>query len=384
MKPHVPPPSPSASEGLTGLYIHFPFCAAKCPYCHFDSLPGQPGLYHDWWDGLKKESQKHVRENLIVDTVYLGGGTPSLLQPGDIRAVTELLEGRFWLKVKEFTLEANPDLEDLAVIGRWKEAGVTRLSIGVQSFDDRILGVLGRTYWAGQAKEFCSAARAVGFESVNFDLMIGVPGESLETAERTIEETLRLAPDHVSLYILENVEGQPFEKVLERHPVNEDVLADGYHRFRDAFAAAGIRQYEISNFAREGRECRHNLKYWRYEPFIGLGPSACSHIGMRRWCNRRGFSTWRDALNNGRPLEAEVVELTPETGLKEALVFGLRLVEGVDLVGLKERFGLDPGARFAREIEEMTAEGWLVRHGTRIRIPPEKFLLANQVFSRFV
>jgi oxygen-independent coproporphyrinogen-3 oxidase len=378
------PPSLPASDGLAGLYVHFPFCAAKCPYCHFDSLPGNAGLYRDWWEGLKKESQRHVRENLIVDTVYLGGGTPSLLQPGDLRAVVELLEGRFWLKVREFTLEANPDLEDLSLIARWKEAGVTRLSIGVQSFDDRILGLLGRTYWAGQAKEFCSAAREAGFESVSFDLMIGVPGESRETAERTLDEALRLAPDHISLYILENVEGLPFEKVLERHPADEDVLADGYLRLRDGFAAAGLRQYEISNFAQKGKECRHNLKYWRYEPFIGLGPSACSHIGTRRWCNKRGLAAWLDALKKGGPLEAEIVDLTSETGAKEALVFGLRLVEGVDLAALKERFGVDLEVRFTREIDGMAAEGWLVREGARIRIPPDRLLLSNQVFSRFV
>lgn len=372
------------SEGRTGLYVHFPFCRNECPYCHFDSIPGGGALYRKWWDGLKKETESFVKENPVIDTIYIGGGTPSLLQPGDLRAITEFLDGRFWLKVKEFTLEANPDLEDLSVIRRWREAGVTRLSVGVQSFDDGTLATLGRSYWSGRAREFCAASREAGFESVSFDLMIGVPGESRETVERTLEETLRLGSDHVSLYILENVEGLPFEKVLERHPVDEDVLAENYRRFQEGLGAAGLYQYEISNFARPGAECRHNLKYWRYEPFLGLGPSACSHLGARRWCNKRGLDRWLDALERGDLLYDETVDLTPETSAKEALVFGLRLAEGVDLAALKARYGVDMDVKFARGIGELIEEGWLVRDKGRLRIPSDRFLVSNHVFSRFV
>ena len=367
-----------------GLYIHFPFCRAKCPYCHFYSIEGRGDLYREWWEGLKRESERHVKANLTVETVYIGGGTPSLLQPDDLRALRELLDSRFWLKIREFSLEANPDVEDEAVVEGWREAGVTRLSVGVQSFDDKVLAVLGRGYWASRARDFCRTARAAGFESLSLDLMIGVPGETRAGSLQTLEEVARLAPDHVSLYILENVEGLPFERVLTAHPVDEDAVADTYRMFQDRLAAAGLRQYEIANFARPGKECLHNLKYWRYEPFLGLGPSACSHFEDRRWCNKRQLGDWTEALRRGRPLHEEMVELTPASAAREALVFGLRLVEGVDLDALGNHFGVDLESLFAPALAELEEEGWLVREGATVRIPPGRLLVSNHVFSKLV
>ncbi|HVP90352.1 MAG TPA: radical SAM family heme chaperone HemW [Terriglobales bacterium] len=367
-----------------GLYVHFPFCRAKCPYCHFYSVEPRGGLVAQWWEGLKREAERHVKTNVSVETVYVGGGTPSLLPPEDVRALRELLDARFWLKTREFTLEANPEVEDKSFLGGWREAGVTRLSVGVQSFDDAVLAVLGRGYWAAAAADFCGLARAAGFESLGLDLMIGVPGETREGAKRTLDEAVRLAPDHVSLYVLENVEGLPFEKLLARHPVDDDAVADVYAMFQARLAAAGLRQYEISNFARPGKECLHNLKYWRYEPFLGLGPSASSHLGNKRWSNVRELAAWAEALRRGRPPVAETVELTAEASAREALVFGLRLVEGVDLEALGASFGLDLEALFARELAELEGEGWLVREGSTVRIPPGRFLVSNHVFSKLV
>jgi oxygen-independent coproporphyrinogen-3 oxidase len=367
-----------------GLYIHFPFCRAKCPYCHFYTLVEDPHLTVEWWEGLKRETERHVKENLTIETVYIGGGTPSLLQPDDVRAIRELLDSRFWLKAGEFTLEANPDIDDDSVVPAWREAGVTRLSIGVQSFDNSILGALGRGYWADRAIDFYKVCREAGFDSISLNLMTGVPGETRKTVEKNLEEAVRLAPEHVSLYILENVKGLPFEKVLQAHPVNEDEVADHYRMYQEGLNSAGLRQYEISNFARPGKECIHNLRYWRYDPFLGLGPSACSHIGNRRWCNKRDLHEWARALHHGKALYEEIVELTPEMSAKEALVFGLRLVEGVDLHALGECFGVDIESRFAREIGELAGEGWLVRDAGTVRIPPDRFLASNHVFSRFV
>jgi oxygen-independent coproporphyrinogen-3 oxidase len=368
-----------------GLYVHFPFCRSKCPYCHFYSIErGGGGLYLEWWEGLKREAELRAREDFTVDTVYVGGGSPSLLQPDDLRAIWGLLDAHFLLKAQEFTLEANPDVDDISIVKRWREAGVTRLSIGVQSFDDSVLGVLGRGYWADRARAFCEIGLEAGFESTSFDLMIGIPGETRKIAKETLEEAVRLAPDHISLYILENVEGLPFEEVLKAHPVDDDDVANIYRMFQTGLETAGLRQYEISNFARPGKECLHNLKYWRYEPFYGLGPSAGSHIGDRRWCNKRRLGDWAEALRRGEPPHDEIVELTPAAAAREALIFGLRLVEGVDLDALRKRFGVDLETVFAREIDELLGEDWLVRDGTTIRIPPDRFLVSNHVFSKFV
>ena len=367
-----------------GLYIHFPFCRAKCPYCHFYSVADRDDLRLEWWEGLKREADLVGREKFEIDTVYVGGGTPSLLSPDEIHALRELLAGRFWLEAGEWTLEANPGTVDASLVRGWKEAGVTRLSIGVQSFDDGILRTLGRGYSAAEARDFFRLSRAAGFPAVGIDLMTGVPGESRRSAEEAVAETARLRPDHVSLYILENVEGLPFEKVLRDRPVDDDAVADNYRTFQAGLEAAGFRQYEISNFAGPGKECRHNLKYWRYEPFLGLGPSACSHVGGRRWSNKQTLREWTEALRRGERPYGEVTKLAPEASAREALVFGLRLVEGVDIGAVGERYGVDLETALAAEIAELAADGWLIREGHCLRIPPDRFILSNHVFSRLV
>ncbi|MFO7733256.1 MAG: radical SAM family heme chaperone HemW [Candidatus Aminicenantes bacterium] len=366
-----------------GLYVHFPFCRAKCPYCHFASVPHSREKHRAWRAGLEAEASLRADPGLETDTLYIGGGTPSLLSPDEVGDILRLLESRFDVGTGEFTLEANPGAADRARLRGWREAGVTRLSVGVQSFDDAVLRTLGRGYGAAEASAFCSACREAGFEAVGFDLMVGVPGETRGSVERTLERALRLEPDHVSLYFLENVEGLPFEKVLESRPVDEDEVVANHERMRAGLEAAGLARYEISSFARPGKECRHNLKYWRYEPFLGLGPSACSHLGARRWCNKSPIGEWAEALRRGQDPVEENRELDAETAGREALIFGLRLVEGVDLRALEKRFGWDIGGRYEAEIDELVGAGLLLRDGLRLRIPAERMLVSNQAFARF-
>jgi oxygen-independent coproporphyrinogen-3 oxidase len=214
--------------------------------------------------------------------------------------------------------------------------------------------------------------------------MIGIPGQTQAAVERSLKTALGLEPDHVSLYILENVEGLPFEEVLTRHPVDEDAVVEAYGRTRETLEAAGLRQYEISNFARPGKECRHNLKYWRYEPFVGLGPSAGSHIAGRRWSNTSSLEAWAAALKRGDSAREDVVELDPMAAAREALIFGLRLVEGVDVASFGARFGVDLRHRFGPEIDELIAEGMLSLSDGRLKIPPGKLLVSNRILNRFV
>jgi len=272
----------------------------------------------------------------------------------------------------------------MAHIRGWREAGVTRLSVGFQSFDDATLRTLGRGYSAGDALRFCRAAREAGFETLAFDVMVGVPGETPEAVGRTLGALLELEPDHVSLYFLENVEGLPFARVLARHPVDEDAAVESYERVRAGLEARGLNQYEISNFAKPGKECRHNLKYWRYEPYVGLGPSACSHIADRRWCNTPALEAWAAAAGSGAPIREETIELTPQAAAREALVFGLRLVRGVDVADLEERTGINVCALYAREIDELASDGLLIQAGARLWIPVDKLLVSNAILSRFI
>lgn len=367
-----------------GLYVHFPFCRAKCPYCHFASVPYREDLRELWFEGLAKEAARHALAGFRVDTLYVGGGTPSLLGPGDIARMLEILRPAVDLDLAEFTLEANPDPRDVPFLEGWRGMGVGRLSVGVQSFDDRMLGVLGRTYIARQAEDFVRSARRAGFPAVGIDLMIGVPTEIPDSLRRTMSAVADLGPDHVSLYIMENLEGLPFESFARAHPMEDDAAADAYELMREGLEATGLRRYEISNFAREGAECLHNLKYWRYEPFLGLGPSACSHIGTVRWCNKPAIKDWAVGLVPGGDPRGEVRDLTLEASLREALISGLRLARGVRACDLAERFGIDVLKMFHKEIEELRDEGLLVVEGGVLRIPEDKFLISNAVFSRFV
>jgi len=374
---------PVKSETV-GLYVHFPFCRTKCPYCHFASVPFEAGLASLWWEGLAREADLRADPTLVVDTVYIGGGTPSLLGPAEVSRLLTLLAGRFRLVPDEVTLEANPGRSDLLSIAGWREAGVTRLSVGVQSFDDGDLTLLGRGYPAAEALEFCAAARASSYESLGLDLLVGVPRQSRAALEKTVASVRDIGPDHVSLYILENVDGLPFEAVTRDFPVGDDEAAAHYELVAEALAKAGLRRYEISNFARPGREGRHNLKYWRFEPFLGLGPSAASHLGSRRSTNVPGIRDWHGCLARGEEPLAEVVELPPERAWREALVFGLRLTEGVDLLAFRRRFGVDILEACGREVGEFAAAGWLEVGRGRLRIPEEKLLVSNRVLAAFV
>jgi oxygen-independent coproporphyrinogen-3 oxidase len=342
-----------------------------------------PSAYRTWREGLEREAALPAQAGLVFDTLYLGGGTPSLLDAGDVAWLLDLVRSNFRQEIGEFTLEANPGGGADRLSG-WRKTGVSRLSVGVQSFDGALLETLGRPYSVEEARAFCRAGRETGFDTFAIDLMTGVPGESPGSIERTLEETLRLEPDHVSLYLLENVGGLPFEEVLGRHPVDEDAAAESFRQIRDALETAGLRQYEISNFARLGKECRHNLKYWRYQPFLGLGPSAGSHVDGRRWSNSASLEVWASSLRRGEQAREDVVELAAAASAREALIFGLRLVEGVDLDDLSERFRVDTRSLFGREIGELVDEGLLVREAARIRIPRDGFLTSNSVLSRLV
>ena len=377
-------PNGMNESSAVGLYIHFPFCRAKCPYCHFYSVPIDGSLLKLWEENLRREFALRAGGDFAVDTLYIGGGTPSLLGVDSLAEIVNELKSLFRLRLEEFTLEANPGRGAATHLRRWRDAGVNRLSIGVQSFDDRILKVLGREYTASDAAAFIEKARKAGFETIGVDLMIGVPTETRASLRKSVRRLMDLAPDHVSLYIMENVDGLPFDKFLKKHPVEDDAAADAYDFMKDELEAGGLIRYEISNFARPGKEGRHNLKYWLYEPFLGFGPSACSHLGEERWCNVPDLRAWTEALADGRDCREHVRRLRSRERLQEALVFGLRLSRGVSLSRLKSRFDLDPLRIYEKEIHELRAEGMLLLQADVLKIPDKYFLVSNSILSRFV
>lgn len=386
----------SGESQKAGLYIHFPFCRRKCPFCHFGSVPVDAHLLRShvaaWRKGILAEAELFsagaavpLPSGLEFDTLYIGGGTPSLMTAEELAGLRNDLAARLPLRPAEFTLEANPIASAGPETFRgWIRAGVTRLSVGIQSFEDGVLQMLGREASASQAEAFLLGAREAGFSSLALDLMVGVPGETSRAVERTIEAVRRIAPDHASVYFLENVEGLPMERIVRENPVDDDAAVEAFDELAAALASMGRPRYEISNFARPGRECRHNLKYWRYEPFAGFGPSAASHLGGKRWANAADFEFWRTGAAEGRLPVSEVAALDPVAAAREALAAGLRLVEGIDLDVFAERFGLDLMFRIRKEIDELDGDGLIERKGRTIRIPETMLNVSNSIIGRLV
>lgn len=376
----------TAQKTEAGLYLHYPFCRQKCSYCHFASYPYQRALHLKWLDAIKKEIGKtatHFSAHLVIDTVYFGGGTPSLLTPDDIKCLLDSIRQNFEVRLQEATIEVNPGAEAGRLTG-WLQAGINRLSVGAQSFDPAVLKVLGRDYDPGKTFRLVEEATEAGADNIGLDLMVGVPGESAWTIEVNLEALLKLRPQHVSVYLLEELEKVPFRQVWEKSPVSEEAAAETYETYRLGLEESGWPQYEIANFSRPGYRCRHNLKYWKYQPFLGVGPSASSHLGQFRWTNPTGLESWLSALGTGKPAFSEFVELAPEEAVRECLASGLRLREGISLEELASRFpGVDLSG-YEHKLKKLKADGLLQVADGLVRIPPEKFLVSNSIISELV
>jgi oxygen-independent coproporphyrinogen-3 oxidase len=378
----------SPPEKPLGLYVHVPFCEAKCTYCHFAIDPRRPD---------EDRQERYLRSVLRemegaapgeADTLYLGGGTPSLMAPDRIARIVELARRRFRLCPKaETTVEANPRDLDREGYRALLAAGATRLSLGVQSLDDEVLSEMGRHHAAADSVAAVGAARAAGFANVSLDLVLGWPGETRERWRRNLTEVLALEPDHLSLYILE-VEG----KTLLAHRrarglldlPDDDLVADLYLESVESLAASGLPRYEISNFARPGFASRHNRKYWDDAPFVGFGMSAHSFRHGRRWWNHDRFATYCRAVEAGDTAVAGERVLGDRERAQEALFTGLRRSEGIDLERFRGRHGLDPREEWPGRLAEAEAAGLVVVAGGRFRLTDRGVLVSNEIFQLFV
>ena len=397
----------SHSHGV-GLYIHVPFCKTKCPYCDFNTYQGIESQMGSFLEAVTGELRLwgHSLDWPPVRTVFFGGGTPSYLPNGDIAAILDAAANAFAIDSgAEITIEANPgDLNADACRGLLRQ-GVNRLSIGVQSLDNGLLQLLGRRHTADGAIEAFQTARDAGFNNVNLDLMYGLPNQSLAQWEDTVERLAVLSPEHISLYALTLEEGTPMKVWADQGKIPEpdpDMAADMYALARRVLAASGYRHYEISNWAQPGRESQHNLIYWRNEPYIGVGPGAHSRLGEYRFwtvLSPRDYTSsaaqWQlssagrwDAFDETELREARTVDgwerIDAETACAETMFLGLRLLDGLSLSQASAAVGEDLAARYRDEIEELLALGLLRREGDTIRLDEAAYLIANQVFTRFL
>lgn len=342
----------------SGLYVHIPYCVRKCPYCDFYSVPDRTdaGTYVD----AVLDELKNYNENF--DTVFIGGGTPTSIG-GELVRLCEALP-----KADEFTVEANPGTVDLELLKALKAVGVNRISFGVQSFNDNELRVLGRIHTAAQAEDAVRAAREAGFGNVSVDLMLSTPRQTAESVKKSLEKIRELEPDHVSAYSLIVEEGTPFYGADLPLP-SEDEEREIYWLVHDMLEDMGLRQYEISNFARPGRECRHNIKYWTPEPYVGLGAAAHSYYGGRRYANAPDIAAY--IRGEGRNIDSDVID--GDERLREKFWLGLRMTGGIAYNG-----------EFPKEVGKLTEEGLLEQAGEKIRLTKKGIDLANLVFMEFV
>jgi oxygen-independent coproporphyrinogen-3 oxidase len=366
-----------------GLYVHVPFCEAKCSYCHFAIDPRRP-------DGARQE--RYVRALAVemggaepgpADTLYFGGGTPSLLAPERVALVIDALRARFDLSPSpEVTLEANPRDLDAGGYRALRALGVTRLSLGVQAFDDDVLRDMGRLHTARDARRAVDLSRAAGFDNLSLDLILGWPGETAGRWSRALDELRALAPEHVSLYVLE-VEGRTLLTHRARRGrmelPDDDLVADLYASTVERLAAWGLRRYEISNFARAGRESRHNRKYWDDAPFLGFGMSAHSATDGRRWWNVDTYAAYCRRVEERGAVGAVAGERR-----SEALFTGLRRAEGVALAEFRERYEADALEEFGEALSRSFDAGLIEVKDDRLRLTESGMLLSNEVFQALV
>ena len=366
-----------------GFYLHVPFCVQRCHYCSFNTAPLEAGQMDPYLRALHGELDVlgglSWAGDVTIATVFLGGGTPSLLEPEALAAILDDLRARWRLADDaEVTVECNPESVTRERLARYRAAGVTRVSLGVQALDDTVLKTLGRLHDARGARAAFDAAREAGYDDVGVDVMYGLPGLAVDAWASDVERVLAWDPDHVSAYALTLDGGSPWGAGgVENLPAEDDVVAQ-YWALTRAAAARGFEHYEISNYARPGHRARHNLGYWRAGEYLAAGPGACGFVGDVRYGNIKPLTRWRAAVDAGT-LPVETSErLTPRQRLAERLILGLRTSDGVPAAWLAERTASEPA--LARRIDEWERAGHLVADGARVRLTESGFILSDALF----
>jgi len=320
----------------------------------------------------------------VVDTIYIGGGTPSLLDAGHLRRIVDAVRDNFVADLTEVTLEADPETVTAEKAAAWVAAGINRVSFGVQSFCDEELQAAGRIHRRADVYRAAAILRAAGIANISFDLIAGLPKQTRESWRESLDSLVELAPEHVSVYLLEVDEGSRLGGEILRggkrysagDVPGDDEMAEFYETACAVLEAAGYRHYEISNWAKPGFASRHNLKYWRREPYLGFGAGAHSFSGTERWANAHDAADYVNAVMGGRLPVEQHEKLTAEGALEEELFLGLRQLEGIDVARIEREYGVSLDARFAR----LSSAGLIEREGSLVRLAPGRVSVSNEVF----
>ena len=379
----------------TALYIHFPFCLKKCLYCDFNSLAGSPVGAKEYVAGLLQEMTLRagaLSEPTSAPTLYFGGGTPSLMEPTQVGGIIDSAARLYHLADDaEITLEANPGTLTREKLAGYRSAGVNRLSLGVQSFDDRQLELLGRVHTASQALTAYALARDAGFTNISIDLIHSLPGESVGCWEHQLKKAIALQPEHISAYALTLEEGTPLAEQVAAGTVALPAENEAVRQFgltTELLPAAGYEQYEISNFARPGFRAQHNQVYWRRGSYLGFGAGAHSFLREApygvRWKTPDMPEQYLATLGHLALPEEERHLLSRREAISECLFLGLRMLEGIELAKFEDEFGDAVTNLFATELATLTGQGLLLMEGGRLRLSPAALIVSNQVFLRFI
>jgi oxygen-independent coproporphyrinogen-3 oxidase len=392
-----------------GVYLHIPFCRSRCSYCDFATdiyrtseavdryvaaLCKEVGAFERTGGDPSGCEGVESRKNTLpagrisafsIDTIYFGGGTPSLLTPAQVERILKTVSDKFSVDIgPEITMEMNPATVTPDTLREYKALGVNRASFGVQTFNDRALKLLARGHDANDARRTYEMLRDAGYENISFDLIAGLPGQTLKDWERNLDEAIQLSPEHLSLYLLEIHEGTPLAEQVRsgRRPApDEDLAAEMYRMMQAKLAAAGFEQYEISNYAKPGFGSRHNTKYWRLEPVFGFGVSAHSFNGRERFANERDNARYVELIESSG--SAEVTRL-PINAQSEYVFLGLRMNEGIDAVRYRERFGVDLFDRYGNDLAELKQLDLVGGGPDRLWLTGKGMLYSNEVFAKFV
>src|SRR6266481_5750535 len=382
-----------------GVYIQVPFCQTKCTYCNFHTGVVSTGRFVPYADAVCREIAKHRQllasagvtiapsvESLAqsIDTVYIGGGTPSLLEPELLTTMLQALHANFQCAFTEVTLEADPETIDAEKAAQWTAAGFNRISFGTQSFADEELKAAGRMHRREDIYRAVPILRAAGIRNISFDLIAGLPHQTRDSWRQSLDELMAIGPEHVSVYLLEIDEGSRLgaellgggKKYSAGAVPSEDEMAEFYELAQERLGAAGYHHYEISNWAKPGFESKHNLKYWRREAYLGFGAGAHSFSGTERWANAHDAAGYVAAIQTGRLPMQQHERLTAESALEEELFLGLRQLDGIDVGRIEREYGVELASRF----DPLASAGLVEREGSVVRLAPGRVSVSNEVF----
>jgi oxygen-independent coproporphyrinogen III oxidase len=369
----------------SGVYIQVPFCQTKCTYCNFHTGVFSSQLYDPYARAVCREIEIRARGGTreTFDTAYFGGGTPSLLAPESLARILAALRANFDCRFEEVTLEADPETITREKAEAWLAAGFNRVSLGAQSFNDVELKAAGRMHRRADISAAVSTLRAAGFRNLTLDLIAGLPHQTANSWRDSVESLLRLEPEHISIYLMEIDEGSRLGREAisggGRYSAGElpsdDAMADAYELASGWLAEAGFEHYEISNWGRPGFRSRHNLKYWRREPYLGLGAGAHSFDGVRRWANAHEPAGYVASIEIGQLPTGQESTVSDREALEERIFLGLRQLDGIDLSLLAGA----PDVRLRARIEQMRGDGLVIVEGGRLRLAPDRLAVSNEV-----